>query len=225
MSLENFQFLSEKAEELKEMMNRDFDGVDSESLMEELNNELRALDEEFDNYHPKLYLGYKKLNSDAVTPKYNYEGDSGFDLYSTEEIVIGPLGRALVPTGIALDIKDGYEVQVRSKSGLAINEGLFVLNSPGTVDCFSEDMRILTVDGEKTISELKINDIIFSVNEKTFEVEKDTISHIFNTDIQEVLIIETELGVLEVTPNSEVYTTQGIILAKNLKENDEIIVF
>lgn len=156
MSLGNFEFLSEKAEELKEMMNRDFDGVDSESLMEELNNELRALDEEFDNYHPKLYLGYKKLNPDAVTPKYNYEGDSGFDLYSTEEIVIGPLGRALVPTGIALDIKDGYEVQVRSKSGLAINEGLFVLNSPGTVDnSYTGEIKAIIFNTNNSIYTIK----------------------------------------------------------------------
>jgi intein/homing endonuclease len=86
-------------------------------------------------------------------------------------------------------------------------------------------MKILTVDGEKLLSELKINDVVFSVNEKTFEIEKDVVSNIFDTETQEVLIIETELGVLEVTPNSEVYTTNGIILAKNLKENDEIIIF
>jgi dUTP pyrophosphatase len=86
------------------------------------------------NYVPKLILGYTKLNPEAIDPKYNYISDSGFDLYSTEEIVVNPLGRALVPTGLAFDIKTGYEIQVRSKSGLAINQGLFVLNSPGTVD-------------------------------------------------------------------------------------------
>ena len=56
-------------------------------------------------------------------------------------------------------------------------------------------------------------------------IEKDVISQIFDTEKQEVLVIETESGILEVTPNSEVYTTKGIVLAKNLTENDEIINF
>jgi deoxyuridine 5'-triphosphate nucleotidohydrolase len=177
------------------------------------------------NYVPKQILGYTKLNPDAIDPSYNYISDSGFDLYSTEEIVVNPLGRALIPTGLAFDIKDGYEIQVRSKSGLAINQGLFVLNSPGTVDCFSEDMKILTINGEKHIKDLKINDIVFSFNEKSLEIEKDIVLKIFDTNVQDILKIETEEGVLEVTPNSEIYTNKGIVLAKDLQENDEIIVF
>ena len=89
---------------------------------------------EYEAAKPKLELVYKKLTPDAVTPKYNYESDSGFDLYSTEDIVVTGLGRCLVPTGLSFDIGTMHEIQVRSKSGLAINEGLFVLNSPGTVD-------------------------------------------------------------------------------------------
>jgi hypothetical protein len=100
-----------------------------------------------------------------------------------------------------------------------------VLNSPGTVDCFSEDMKILTTDGEKTINEIKIGEIVYSFNEETLEIEKDLISQIFDTEKQEILIIETESGILEVTSNTEVYTTKGIVLAKNLTENDEIINF
>jgi dUTP pyrophosphatase len=170
-------------------------------------------------------LGYHKLNPDAVTPKYNYPSDSGFDLHSVEDLEIPPFGRILVPTGLSFDIKDGYEIQVRSKSGLAIKQGLMVLNSPGTVDCFSEDMKILTVSGEKTIKELNINDIVFSFNEKTLEIEKDVIVNIFNTEEQEIIIFETDEGILEVTPNSEIYTKNGLKLAKELKENDEIIIF
>jgi dUTP pyrophosphatase len=134
MDIKNFNFLSDKADQLKDFLEKDFDGMSSDDLMKELNEELKDLDGEFQNYSPKLELGFKILNPDAVKPKYNYGGDSGFDLHSVEEVVIEPLGRALVPTGIALDIKDGYEIQVRSKSGLALKEGLFVLNSPGTVD-------------------------------------------------------------------------------------------
>lgn len=66
--------------------------------------------------------------------QYAYNSDSGFDLYASEEVHFLPFGRALVPTGIKINIPEGYEIQVRSKSGLAINKGLMVLNSPGTVD-------------------------------------------------------------------------------------------
>ena len=79
-------------------------------------------------------LGVELIHPDAVFPAYAYPSDSGFDLYSVSEIRIPEFGRALVPTGIRLSIPEGYEIQVRPKSGLAINQGLTVLNTPGTVD-------------------------------------------------------------------------------------------
>jgi dUTP pyrophosphatase len=82
----------------------------------------------------KRGLGYRKLTPDAVAPKYNYPSDSGFDLHSVIDVTVPPLGRVLIPTGLQFDIDDGYEIQVRTKSGLAINQGIMVLNSPGTVD-------------------------------------------------------------------------------------------
>ena len=74
------------------------------------------------------------VHEDAVFPSYNYPTDSGFDLYSIEEITLEPFGRALVPTGLKFNFNEGYEVQIRTKSGLAVNQGLMVLNSPGTID-------------------------------------------------------------------------------------------
>lgn len=76
----------------------------------------------------------QKVHEDAVFPSYNFPTDSGFDLYSVEEIKLKPFGRGLVPTGLKFNFNEGYEIQVRTKSGLAINQGLIVLNSPGTVD-------------------------------------------------------------------------------------------
>ena len=67
-------------------------------------------------------------------PSYEYISDSGFDLIASEEIWIQAHDRKLIPTGLRFDIPLGYEIQVRSKSGLAINQGLMVLNSPGTID-------------------------------------------------------------------------------------------
>lgn len=79
-------------------------------------------------------LKVELLSEDSKFPVYAYESDSGFDLFSTEEVILQPFGRALIPTGIKLSIPEEFEIQVRSKSGLAINQGLMVLNSPGTVD-------------------------------------------------------------------------------------------
>jgi len=79
-------------------------------------------------------LKVELLNDNAKFPEYAYPSDSGFDLFSTEEIILQPFGRALVPTGIKLSIPEEFEIQVRPKSGLAINQGLTVLNTPGTVD-------------------------------------------------------------------------------------------
>jgi len=225
MNKDDIEFLRIKSEELKRMLTDNFEDVNYDDIENEFGVDIKQLENDMLNYKPKLELGYVKLHNDAVTPKYNYGGDSGFDLYSTEEITIDGFGRALIPTGLAFKINDGYEIQVRSKSGLAINQGLMVLNSPGTVDCFSEDMKILTIEGEKKIKDIRIGEIIFSFNDETLEVDKDTISHIFNTESQDILCIETENGILEVTDNTEVYTKEGIKLAKNLTLNDEIINF
>lgn len=225
MEKNNLDLLKNKSEELQKMLNQDFEDINYDDIMSEFGVDIKGLEQDMLNYKPQLSLPYKKLHPDAVTPFYNYPTDSGFDLHSINEITIPAFGRALVPTGLAFDIETGHEIQVRTKSGLAINQGLMVLNSPGTVDCFSEDMRILTVDGEKKISEIKIGEIVFSFNEETLEIEKDTISNIFNTEEQDILIIETENGVLEVTPNSEIYTKKGLKLAKDLLNDDEIIIF
>jgi len=79
-------------------------------------------------------LKLKKLSDDAIIPMYSHKEDAGMDLFSTEEVTISSGTWALVKTGISIELPHGYEAQVRSKSGLALKSGIFVLNSPGTVD-------------------------------------------------------------------------------------------
>lgn len=67
-------------------------------------------------------------------PAYATEGAAGMDLLAARDMVIAPGARALVPTGIAVAIPDGFEMQVRPRSGLALKHGVTVLNAPGTVD-------------------------------------------------------------------------------------------
>ncbi len=119
--------LYEQSKKIQEYLNMNSEEINYDLIYEEYGLDIKKLEEDMLNFSPKLGLGYVKLHQDAVEPKYNYDGDSGFDLYSVEEITIKPLGRALIPTGLSFDISDGHEIQVRSKSGLAINQGLFVL--------------------------------------------------------------------------------------------------
>lgn len=139
---ENFDINNELDAELNKLFEvienlnfnpEDIDDQDTES--EEVNKSLSELDDYMNQELLKVQLDFKKLHPDAIVPKYAYNLDSGFDFYSVGEINIPPLGRVLVPTGLAFEVPDGTELQVRSKSGLAINQGLMVLNSPGTVDC------------------------------------------------------------------------------------------
>ena len=77
----------------------------------------------------------KKLTDDVIIPQYQHaRGDSGFDLHSIESITIQPHDRALVHTGLAMAIPEGYEGCIRPRSGLALQKGLTVLNTPGTID-------------------------------------------------------------------------------------------
>jgi len=69
-------------------------------------------------------------------PQYAKLGDSGMDVRAniSEPITLKPFERRLFPTGIYVEIPEGYEIQVRSRSGLALKKGLIVLNAPGTID-------------------------------------------------------------------------------------------
>jgi len=96
-------------------------------------------------------LKVELLDSDAKFPEYAYPSDSGFDLYSTVEVILQPFGRALVPTGIKLSIPEEFEIQVRPKSGLAINQGLTVLNTPGTVDSgYNGEIKVIIFNTNNT---------------------------------------------------------------------------
>jgi dUTP pyrophosphatase len=76
----------------------------------------------------------KRISPDAKIPKAARKGDVAFDLYSVIDYELRPGERFAVPTGIAVEIPPGYEGQVRPRSGLALKEGVTVLNTPGTVD-------------------------------------------------------------------------------------------
>lgn len=85
--------------------------------------------------------------SSNKNPIYAKEGDSGFDLRSNEGGTLKPLERMLVSTGLFFELPDGYELQVRPRSGLAAKHGVTVLNSPGTVDTgYRGEIKVILVN-------------------------------------------------------------------------------
>jgi dUTP pyrophosphatase len=103
-----------------------------------------------------MVLKVKKLKEDVKLPVYSTDGSAGLDLFSAEEVEI-PAGQwKLVGTGISIELPDGFEAQVRPRSGLAL-KGITVLNTPGTID---PDYR----------GEVKV--ILFNVSDQNFKVEK-----------------------------------------------------
>ena len=79
-------------------------------------------------------LKVKKLHPDAIIPTRSNPTDSGLDLYSLEDHTLTPGQTALIKTGIAFEIPEGYEIQVRPRSGMSLRTHFRIANSPGTVD-------------------------------------------------------------------------------------------
>jgi len=82
----------------------------------------------------KTIVKLKKLDASAVLPAQATSGAAGFDLVAIEAATIPMHSRAMIRTGIAMEIPPGYEAQVRPRSGMAAKNGVTVLNSPGTID-------------------------------------------------------------------------------------------
>lgn len=104
-------------------------------------------------------MNIKVINkSNYSLPKYETVGSAGLDLKANinEPIVLGPLQRTLVPTGLFIELPVGYEAQIRPRSGLALKKGITVLNSPGTIDA---DYR-----GEIGVILINMSDTDFTIN-------------------------------------------------------------
>ena len=104
-------------------------------------------------------MNVKVINKSSHSlPAYATEGASGMDLMAElkEPIFLEPLQRVLVPTGLFLEIPEGYEAQIRPRSGLAIKQGLTCLNTPGTIDAdYRGEIKVILINlsNEKQIIE------------------------------------------------------------------------
>lgn len=120
----------------------------------------------------------KKAHPNAITPKYMTEGSSGCDVHSTESVIIPPMTRKVVGTGIHVCTPEGYECQIRSRSGLAAKKGVFVLNGVATID-------------KDYIGELKV--ILFNTDSEPFPIEiGDRIAQLVWAPVVQAKFIEVD---------------------------------
>lgn len=126
------------------------------------------------NLKNQIKLEIKVINkSNNPLPKYQTEGSSGLDIRAFLEnpVEIKPLERILVPTGLFLEIPNGYEIQLRPRSGLALNHGITLLNTPATIDSdYRGEIKVLMINlGHENFTienGMRIAQLVFSKIEK-----------------------------------------------------------
>jgi dUTP pyrophosphatase len=121
----------------------------------------------------------KRLSKEVSLPKYETSGSSGMDLAANidTDITIEPGKSSIIPTGLALAIPKGFEVQIRPRSGLAAKKKISVLNTPGTIDA---DYR-----GEIKVILINLNDKVFIV-EKGLRIAQMVVCPIVQANLEEV---------------------------------------
>ena len=103
-----------------------------------------------------LKIFWKRLHEDAIIPEYEKKGDAACSLRVVEDYVIKPGQRVLAKTGFAIEIPEGFEAQIRPRSGLAWKNGLTVVNTPGTIDAGYR--------GEICVALINLGDNVYSIN-------------------------------------------------------------
>ena len=94
-----------------------------------------------------LSLQVVRLDPDLPLPSYAHPGDAGADLLTTVDLTLAPGERALVPTGLAIALPDGYVALVHPRSGLAARHGLSIVNTPGTVDAgYRGEIKVMLIN-------------------------------------------------------------------------------
>lgn len=137
--------ITEQIKELEYLLSLDVLGDEQKKEIQQalkLMNQVKSHREERDK------IKIKFINkSENENPLYVKEGDSGFDLRADEGGLLKPLERKLVSTGLYFELPEGYELQIRPRSGLAYKKGITVLNTPGTVDTgYRGEVKVLLIN-------------------------------------------------------------------------------
>ena len=94
-----------------------------------------------------IQVKIKRLDQELPLPRYVNPGDAGLDLYSAVDVVIEPMRRVMIPTGVAIALPEGYAGFVQPRSGLAAKKGLSIVNTPGLVDSgYRGELKVIAIN-------------------------------------------------------------------------------
>jgi dUTP pyrophosphatase len=118
-----------------------------------------------------MKISVTRLDATLPIPKYAMPGDAGMDLYSSSDLIINPGERALVPTGLAIAIPNGYVGLIHPRSGLAAKHGISVVNAPGTIDSgYRGEIKVILINHDlKTPFEVKKGERIAQIVFQKYE--------------------------------------------------------
>ena len=130
----------------------------------------------------KMKIKIQKIK-DVKIPSYAHIGDAGVDLYSAEDYSLELMERKLISTGIKIAVPDGYEAQIRPKSGLAVKHGISIVNTPGTIDsCYRGEVGVIVINlGDKDFVVKKGTKIAQMVLNKVEKIEFEEVKELDNT--------------------------------------------
>jgi dUTP pyrophosphatase len=127
-----------------------------------------------------MKIQFVKEHENAKLPTYATTGAAGADVYSVKDYLVPPGEHTLVDTGLKCGIPEGYEIQVRPRSGLAIKNRITVLNSPGTVDSdYTGKLGVILMNHSEMVFQVKAGDriaqiVVAPVTQATFEWVEET---------------------------------------------------
>lgn len=182
------------------------------------------------NYSTTLSAGFDfRADFSKIKTIVDLIGNTQFTLTNIgdEKIVtLLPGGRVLIPTNLHIKLPDNYELQVRPRSGLALKNGITVLNSPGTIDCVPKGTKIKTLNGDILVEDLynlynKI--IILSYNEELNKIEEDILTDMWIVKDLELLKISLDDTEITIPKNKKIFTKRGWVMAKDLTDEDYIL--
>jgi dUTP pyrophosphatase len=120
---------------------------------------------------PELDVRVVRLDPDLPLPQYAHPGDAGADLVTAVDVTLAPGERAMVPTGVAVALPDGYVALVHPRSGLAARHGLSIVNTPGTIDAgYRGEIKVMLINHDPQAPvELRRGDRIAQLVVQRFE--------------------------------------------------------
>lgn len=127
---------------------------------------------------------FKKLVENAIIPTRANAGDSGWDIRTVEYVIIRPYSVAKVRTGLSVELPEGYELQVRGKSGLASKEGLTIAQGIGTIDCgYRGEICVLLYNQSAQIKRIEIGAMVGQlVLGKVLDIEWEEVKELSVTE-------------------------------------------